>query len=398
METFLFIVGLFVLVLGTLSLTYVFKLKRYVDQEMTSSAEFYTPKVSIVLPCKGLDPGFEQNIQALLELDYPDYELLFVTATDDDPAYKELGRICQNVSHIKTKILVAGIENDRAQKLNNLLKGVQEASADSEVLAFVDSDIRPHCSFLRFLMRPFIRSEVGATTGFRWYLPQKGSVLRATWNSGGLPYMVDPKVNYAWGGAMAIRKELFVSSGILNAWEKAASDDFTLTEGVKKSGFQIKFVPQCLVVSHENSTVLETLEWTNRQQTIARVYSPSFWWRVALTHGLANLFLIMAFGMVVRAFVLGASLPFGVIMILMLIPLEMVGVFFIMKTATRLLPQDESRLNEIKWRCILSSPMASLLTVVNSFCSYFSNKIEWRGVVYEMRSPRETVVVKKRSQ
>ncbi|MCP5004421.1 MAG: glycosyltransferase family 2 protein [Planctomycetes bacterium] len=403
MNMFLFIIGVLVLVLGLFPLFFALKLRKFVKRALAQSTEkdLYQPKVTVILPCKGLDPGFNLNIQAFLDQDYPDFNLVFITATKEDPAYEVLQRICAVHKEDDTSILVAGINGERSQKLSNLLKGVAEAATDTEVFAFVDSDTRPHKGFLRYLIDPLKSKEVGATTGFRWYLPEKrnfASVLRSTWNGGGLPFLVDQKNNYAWGGAMAVSKSTFERAEIARAWESAVSDDFPLTHRVKGLGLQIRFVPQCLVVSHEDATLLETLEWTNRQQTIARVYAPGFWWSVTWTHSLANLILIAAFVIIACSIIRGLSIPSGALIMLLLIPLEMLDVFILIPTVIRLIPRHTDTLCEMKWYYACLAPAASLLSVINAFRSMISRRITWRGITYEMRSPEKTVIIGKNNR
>lgn len=397
MSLFLSIIGVLVIFLGTIPIIYALRLRRFVNSELAVKEDDYSPKTSVILPCKGIDPGFDLNINAFLKQDYPNYELIFITATDDDPAYMELKKITGDVkSNIKTKILTAGIKENRGQKLNNLLKGIEEVSADTEVFAFVDSDTRPHKDFLRSLIKPLNKPGIGATTGFRWYLPEKGwlgSLLRSTWNGGGLPFLIDSKHNYAWGGAMAVKRSTFEYAGIKKAWENALSDDLTLTQCVKQIGLQIHFVPRCLVVSYEDSTLLETLEWTNRQQTIARVYAPVFWWSVTVVHGIANFLLISGVVFIVYSLVSGRVMPWNAAMIFFLIPLEMLDVFILLPTVVKLIPRHADRLNNLKWQYAFLAPAASFLLVINSIRSALSRKITWRGVKYEMLSPDKTIVI-----
>src|SRR5262249_56563998 len=58
-----------------------------------SQTHGFAPPVSIIKPLCGLDDELEQNLESFFELDYPDYEILFSFATDDDPAFAVARRV-----------------------------------------------------------------------------------------------------------------------------------------------------------------------------------------------------------------------------------------------------------------------------------------------------------------
>ena len=58
-----------------------------------------------------------------------------------------------------------------------------------------------------------------------------------------------------------------------------------------------------------------------------------------------------------------------------------------------LLPRWNEHLRRYHWSYVLLAPMTSFLTVYAFFTSLLSRRIYWRGRVYEMRSPTETVII-----
>ena len=85
MAAFSLIIGMFALTISVIPIVLAIKFIRYIDRPLKTSVTSYIPKVTIIVPCKGLDPNFDENIKAFLKQDYPTYQVLFVTATDDDP-------------------------------------------------------------------------------------------------------------------------------------------------------------------------------------------------------------------------------------------------------------------------------------------------------------------------
>lgn len=390
------------LLLGLIPLLLTARLKQRIPQ-LANQAKIsdHFPPAAVILPCKGLDPGFRENVLSLMAQDYPDLELLFVVATADDPAYAALRSLLDELladhPHFKTKLLVAGINQNRAQKLTNQLAAIEHVSTASRVLVFVDSDCRPDPGFIRRLVAPLDDQAIGATTGYRWYhppTPSLGSLLRSTWNAGALPFLIDPKRVFAWGGAMAIRRETFDLAGIAKAWDRSVSDDMTLTVAVRDLGLEVRFVPQCIAVSYEASTLAETLEFTNRQSVISRIYFPPLWWSTAFGHASANV--LMFYGLFALAmwaqgggsgYLVGAGC-------LLLLPLQLANAAWLFGSARDLLPRDvQKELDKLRWHYVFTAPLASLMTLINTVHASTTRRITWRGIGYILRSPTDTVVI-----
>src|SRR5258705_10986595 len=54
--------------------------------ELARLGSDFTPFTSVIAPCRGLDEGLEENLAALFEQDYPEYEVIFVVDDEADPA------------------------------------------------------------------------------------------------------------------------------------------------------------------------------------------------------------------------------------------------------------------------------------------------------------------------
>src|SRR3984893_12510712 len=57
---------------------------RLAQRRAGSHSGFYAPRVALLWPVKGAEPGLEQNISALISFDYPDYEVFLTMASADD--------------------------------------------------------------------------------------------------------------------------------------------------------------------------------------------------------------------------------------------------------------------------------------------------------------------------
>lgn len=372
------------------------RLVKYVERELARQPGEQLPKATVILPCKGLDPAFRENVEKLLEQDYPDFEVIFAVAHDSDPAYSHLVELSEK-SHRPTKVIVAGVAAQRAQKINNQLHALEKVRPDSEVLVFVDSDVIARPDFLRSLVEPLTEEQVGVTTGYRFYIASPtncAAILRSLWNRVTAWEMANPKFAFAWGGAMAIRKSVFEKADIRGAWDKAADDDLSLTTSVKKLGLTVRFVPQCLVASDGDAPFSEIMEWTNRQLILTKVYYPQLWMRAIAR---ASFMLVWLAMMIIASMSWFAtqdtSCAIAIAAGFTIIPVE---VFFLLKARKlwqRILVDRSEYLSESLLSSCLAIPLAHVVLPFLTLASLLTNRIQWRGVTYELRSPTETLVV-----
>jgi cellulose synthase/poly-beta-1,6-N-acetylglucosamine synthase-like glycosyltransferase len=82
------------------------------------------------------------------------------------------------------RTIVAGPAVDRGQKVHNLSVVTSAIDRASEVLVFVDSDARPAGDWLKSLVAPLQDETLGATTGYRWFVPVRGGCCRICGLSG----------------------------------------------------------------------------------------------------------------------------------------------------------------------------------------------------------------------
>jgi cellulose synthase/poly-beta-1,6-N-acetylglucosamine synthase-like glycosyltransferase len=383
--------------IGVLSLRGGFSFAAYVRRELARPLPDFTPFASLIAPCRGLEPGLEENLAALFAQDYPAYEVVIVTDRADDPALglvTEMIKAQASSAGVSARAVIAGAALDCGQKVHNLRVAVAEVDPRSEVLVFVDTDARPQPGWLRSLLAPLANERVGAATGYRWFVPLQGGVasqLRSVWNASiasALGERADK--NFCWGGSTAIRSETFARLQIAERWRGTVSDDFTLTRILQETKLPIHFVPACLVPSFGECTTGELLEFTNRQLKITRVYAPHLW-RPLLLGSL--LFCLVFFGGVaivtVRAIL---ALPYA-------LPLCLLGVIYVLGAAKSLI---RLRTVALVVPCSLAKslpvhlllwPFASALFLCNALLAMSSRRIKWRGISYELKSATEAVII-----
>lgn len=394
MLSFLYVLLALALLEAVFSLRGGYAFRRRLLQALASEAPTAPlPPVTLIVPCRGIDPGLAANLSAFRSLDYPDREILFVLDSANDPAAAEIQAITRADSDCR--LLIAPTARDRGQKVENLMHAIDRMRAASTVLAFADSDIRPHRSWLRDLVAPLDDKEVGLSTGFRWYVPQRAntaSVLRAVWNAGIASLLSGEDVPFAWGGAMAIRRETFDRVGGAGAWDGALSDDFALSRAVHEAGLRIRFEPRCLSLSHEDSDWRELLAWSHRQLAITRIHRPDLWGAALAAQTIHSTAL---WGALFYGF-WGLMRPDGSLAaawtILAAAAIYLLGCW---KAAIRLdaVRRTAAAVDRHRWAYWTWGPAASLITLAGLIRTLFSREIRWRGIRYRMLSRGETVVL-----
>ncbi len=367
----------------------------YFKKEISKPKSSYQPFISIIIPCRGIDKDLEKNLEKLFLQNYPNYELIFVVDDEKDEALSVIKKVVENQSK-DTKIVIAGKAFESGQKVHNLRKAILEVSDKSEVFVFVDSDARPAKNWLKNLVTPLEDSEIGCTTGYRWFIQKSFSFsthLRSVWNASiasALGKNMDG--NFCWGGSTAIRRETFEKLNIREKWKGTLSDDFALSNALKEVKMPIYFVPQCLTATVENCNFRELIEFTTRQMKITRVYSPNhflisiigsvlfvftFWTGMLLLFFLSGIYFWITLAFVLLVFILG------------------VGKAWIRLNAVKLvLKEYEKELRKQFLPQILLWTISPVLFLYNDIAALFSRKITWRGIRYNLKSANKTIIEK----
>lgn len=367
----------------------------YFKSELARPGTDFVPFVSIIAPCRGLDYGLLENLKALTEQNYPEYEVIFVVDDNDDAAVP----IIREVLGENTKLIVAGKTQDSSQKIENLREAVLHAADRSEVFVFADSDARPATDWLRNLIAPLGVENLGAATGYRWFIsktPGFASEMRSVWNASVASALgKNMKSNFCWGGATAIRREIFERLEVREKWRGTLSDDFTLTGILNDAGLPIYFVPKALTASVENCTVRELLEFTTRQMKITRVYRPDLWKLSFFGSGLFNVVWVWAVLVLIIMHLTNFAF-WAAAVTLILVSIFSIGKSWLrLKAVQMVLTGYKHELIGQFWTQNTFWLLSPALFFFNAFAALISRQMTWRGIRYELKSARETVIISK---
>jgi hypothetical protein len=359
--------------LGLFSLLGDRKRNRMVAERLNQTPISNLPPATVIVPVKGPDEGLRENLASVAEQDYPDYELIVVARAIED--------VPPGVLPWQARLILAGDGDPQtAEKINNLLVAVGRSRGTSEILAFADSDGRPGPGWLRALVQGLTEEGAGAATGYRWHVPDQPSFwssMRSVWN-GVVAGELGQPARFAWGGATAVRRDIFYGARVPEFWLGSVSDDYTLTAAIHAAGLHVAYSPGAYVASTDHTGGREFLAWIVRQMVIAKNHDPALWAKALAGHVLYCSAEIAAIAIAVQGHAIG------------LVALGAIFALGMIKGANRLalgrmvLPAYESWFRRHGWVHIWLVPLATWVWMYSLLVSAATNTIEWRGRRYRL--------------
>lgn len=215
------------------------------DLDAARDTDARRPGVSIYKPLHGMDFELSENLLSFCRQDYPDFEILFGVASDDDPAAAIARDVIAQCPSVDAKLIVDDRVNGANPKVSNLIN--MDAAASKELLVISDSDMRVGPDYLTRVVQAFNTERVGLVTCLYTGKPAPGlaSRLGAMFINGWfLPSSLIPAtfggIQHCFGATMAIHRELLQSIGGLDAIAENLADDFSLGKLVRDAGYEVR--------------------------------------------------------------------------------------------------------------------------------------------------------------
>jgi len=229
----------------------------------------YFPSVSILKPIKGADPRLIENLTTFCQQDYPDFEILFGVADENDPALQVIDQLRQRFEKIPMQAFVVP-RNGANPKSSTLDRLWREARGD--VLVISDADIRVSSNYLREVVAPLSDASVGMVT-----CPYVGAQPQSLWARLEMLHMdvtFLPSAILAhemlgqcvgMGATMALGKTDLDRIGGYAAFVDHLMDDYQLAFEVRRLGLKTRIshevVQSVLGATHFRDQWLRELRW-----------------------------------------------------------------------------------------------------------------------------------------
>lgn len=361
---------LFVILFTILTISVIYHLIVFVqskinvkkDTKFFSNESFdFSPFVSILKPLKGIDDDLENNIKSFLEIDYPNYEVIFGFHSENDPAIAIVKKLCKQYSNIKTEIITNEAEIGLNPKINNLNNIYPQANG--EIIFISDSNTRVDKDFLKKIIIYFKDEKVGlVSAAIKGTQAKNLFALFENLHLNSFTFGIVQAANsiadiqITIGKAILIRKKILDELGGFFKFKDYLAEDHLLGLEVKSRGYKVKVSTITIENINERWSLWKILN-RHRRWTLMRLnIDPFFYFLESFTNTTLISFLFI---LVYPEFYL----------------IGLFGIFY--KVVIDYLT---SRLicSRLKFVHFLLVPIKDLLMGIIWFSPFIYNKISWR--------------------
>jgi len=237
------------------------------------------PRVAVIVPMKGASAEAALCLAAMMDQDYPDYRVIVAVEAAGDPAH-ELARESPGRADVPLTVVVAGLAEERGQKVHNLLAALSALEPQEEIVCFADADALWTRDTLATLVRELSAWDQSVLlSGYRWIYPSRaaGAVMAAAASLPVAAIAKSPRWDLAWGGTMVAKRATLDRLDLPRLWERSLSDDVPLSRALRRAGLPVKLMPNLVVPSPGAFTLGAAFAFARRQYAMLRLYAPRHW-------------------------------------------------------------------------------------------------------------------------
>jgi ceramide glucosyltransferase len=335
----------------------------------------FTPPASILKPVRGLDPEAYENFASFCRQDYPEYELVFCLGSAEDPVLPVIQRLQRDFPERAIRVIyLAGrsASNDKVAKLDRLVN-----EAQYEYLVINDSGVRVAPDYIRTVMAPLVRPEVGAVTCFYVSAGEKSVVdglqtigMISDLYAGIIVARQLDGVKFTLGETIVTTRTRLAQFGGYRALENRPADDLLVGRMLDEHGYKVELLPYAVLAVDEYGSLRELFVKRLRWMVVMRHMRPWGHAGLLLTQGLPWSIAAIALhpSPAVALAYLGTYLAFRIAMT------WMIGAWGLKKSSL--------------WKDMPLLPIWDAMAFIIWLASFLQNSIRWRGDEYYIRDGR----------
>jgi ceramide glucosyltransferase len=351
----------------------------------------FLPAISLFKPLHGDEVGLEANLRTFFEQDYLQHvaraggaalekgvsrvEMLFCARSEADEGLEIARRVAAEYPEITTKFVTTGAPWAANAKVCSLAEMAKVATHD--LWAISDSDVRVTPDYLRRIVLPFADEEVGCATCLYRGVVLKGGLwsqleavgMTIEMSSGICADSLIEPVQFALGPTMVTRRARVKELGGFASMAEYCADDFVLGNWIAKNGHKVVLSGHAIDHMVLQADFVDSMEHQVRWMKSTRFSRPKGHFGTSLTFGVPFGVMAWAGALMLGMPVLGWCALVGSVLGRS-VQAWVVGRYVV----------QERRI----WATMVLFPLRDLIGALIWALSYASNRIQWRGEVYEL--------------
>ena len=244
--------GVFTWLLVVIASGHRHRLQRRLDAIMAGSAPKALPPVSILKPIRGVDDGLLENLRAIAQQDYPQFEVVIGVKDSDDAAHEVIAKWRAEFPALTIRTITGFEDIGLNPKVNSLHALHREAT--HALCLISDADVHPGPQYLKRLVNLCINDDAqlihsvlfgcdAQTLGAKLDNLQLNSFVAA--NQIALDAVKHPTVV---GKSMLFRKEDLDAIGGWNVVKDTLNEDYAVGRRMDRQGMRVVLSPDVLPV------------------------------------------------------------------------------------------------------------------------------------------------------
>lgn len=360
------------------------------EKELRRRPEFL-PGVTLFKPLHGAEAGLEGNLRGFYEQDYLEHaaangypatvngvsrvEVLFCARSEGDAGLAIARRVAAEYPEVMTRFLTSGEPWAANAKVCSLVTMSKVATHDVWVIS--DSDVRVGPEYLRRVVLPFADEQVGCATCLYRGMTAEGGLwsrleavgMTIEMSSGVCVANLMEPMQFALGPTMVARREAVAAIGGFEATADYCADDFVLGNWIAAKGYKVMLSGHAIDHMVLYAGFVDSIKHQVRWMKSTRFSRPKGHFGTSLTFGVPFGLLAWGGALLLGMPVLGWSLLVGAVLGRSL-QAWVVGKYVVRKRRA--------------WPTMMLFPIRDLMGMMFWALSYTSNRILWRGEMYEL--------------
>jgi ceramide glucosyltransferase len=360
------------------------------DVRLREQPEFL-PAISLFKPLHGDEVGLEANLKTFFEQDYLQHvamagcatvengvsrvEVLFCARNAADEGLETARRVAAEYPAITARFVTSGEPWAANAKVCSLAEMAKTATHDLWVIS--DSDVRVTPDYLRRVVLPFEDERVGCATCLYRGVVLKGGLwsqleavgMTIEMSSGICADSLVEPVRFALGPTMVTRRSRMDEVGGFESMAEYCADDFVLGNWIAKNGYKVVLSGHAIDHMVLQADFVDSMKHQVRWMKSTRFSRPKGHFGTSLTFGVPFGVMAWAGALMLGMPVLGWCALLGSVLGRSA-QAWVVGTYVV----------PERRI----WAAMILFPVRDLIGPLIWALSYASNRIQWRGEVYEL--------------